>query len=154
MKRKSLSLLLALAMVFSLAIPVSAAEAADTQIVILHTNDVHCGIDQTTDEETGAVTNIGYAGVAAYKAEMEAQYGADNVILVDGGDAIQGGPIGTLSKGSYIVDIMNQVGYDRSSRRCWSRTPAPPGSAGRRSWRCRRRDRRCRSAGGRRPGRR
>lgn len=45
MKRKSLSLLLALAMVFSLAIPVSAAEAADTQIVILHTNDVHCGID-------------------------------------------------------------------------------------------------------------
>ena len=111
MKRKSLSLLLALAMVFSLAIPVSAAEAADTQIVILHTNDVHCGIDQTTDEETGAVTNIGYAGVAAYKAEMEAQYGADNVILVDGGDAIQGGPIGTLSKGSYIVDIMNQVGY-------------------------------------------
>ena len=112
MKRKSLSLLLALAMVFSLAIPVSAAEAADTQIVILHTNDVHCGIDQTTDEETGAVTNIGYAGVAAYKAEMEAQYGADNVILVDGGDAIQGGPIGTLSKGSYIVDIMNQVGYD------------------------------------------
>ena len=112
MKRKSLSLLLALAMVFSLAIPVSAAEAEDTQIVILHTNDVHCGIDQTTDEETGAVTNIGYAGVAAYKAEMEAQYGADNVILVDGGDAIQGGPIGTLSKGSYIVDIMNQVGYD------------------------------------------
>ena len=112
MKRKSLSLLLALAMVFSLTIPVSAAEAEDTQIVILHTNDVHCGIDQTTDEESGAITGIGYAGVAAYKAEMEAQYGADNVILVDGGDAIQGGPIGTLSKGSYIVDIMNQVGYD------------------------------------------
>ena len=43
------------------------------KIVILHTNDVHCGIDQVKKDD--AVTNIGYAGVAAYKTEMEAQYG-------------------------------------------------------------------------------
>ena len=110
MKRKPL--LLALAMAFGLAAPAGAAEAADAQIVILHTNDVHCQIDPVTDPETGSVTSLGYAGVAAYKAEMEAQYGAENVILVDAGDAIQGGPVGTLSQGSYIVDIMNQVGYD------------------------------------------
>ena len=110
MKRKPL--LLALAMAFGLAAPAGAAEAADAQIVILHTNDVHCQIDPVTDPEIGSVTSLGYAGVAAYKAEMEAQYGAENVILVDAGDAIQGGPVGTLSQGSYIVDIMNQVGYD------------------------------------------
>lgn len=34
------------------------------------------------------------------------------VTLVDAGDAIQGAPIGTLSDGGYIIDIMNQVGYD------------------------------------------
>jgi len=50
--------------------------------------------------------------VAAYKQEMEAQCGADNVTLVDAGDAIQGSAIGTLSDGAYLVDIMNQVGYD------------------------------------------
>lgn len=34
------------------------------------------------------------------------------VILADCGDAVQGEPIGTLSEGEYIVDIMNEVGYD------------------------------------------
>ena len=103
MKKKVLSLVLAAAMVMGLAAPALAAEESENgKIVILHTNDVHCGIDPVTDEETGAVTNVGYAGVAAYKAEMEEQYGAENVTLVDAGDAIQGGPIGTLSKGSYI----------------------------------------------------
>lgn len=119
-KSKLLALLLSLAMVLGLTVPAFAAdgqpaagEGADpgaSKIVILHTNDVHCGIDQAAKD--GAVTNIGYAGVAAYKAEMEAQYGADNVTLIDAGDAIQGGPIGTLTKGSAIVEIMNKVGYD------------------------------------------
>ena len=49
------------------AAPAVTDAAADTSpIVILHTNDVHCGIDDS----------IGYAGLAAYKSEMEAQYGA------------------------------------------------------------------------------
>ena len=113
--KKLLSLSLAAAMTMGLAAPAMAAEETakpeEGKIVILHTNDVHCQIDQAKGED-GAVTNLGYAGVAAYKAEMEARYGAGNVTLVDAGDAIQGGPIGTLSKGSYIVDIMNEVGYD------------------------------------------
>ena len=32
--------------------------------------------------------------------------------LVDAGDAIQGAPIGTISDGGYIIEIMNKVGYD------------------------------------------
>ena len=78
-----------------------AAEALEAQkdIVVLYTNDVHCAIDN----------NIGYAGLATYKAEME----KDNfVVLVDAGDAIQGDTVGTVSKGEYLVDIMNEVGYD------------------------------------------
>lgn len=78
-----------------------AAESAKANdIVILGTSDVHCGIDE----------NIGYAGLAAYKAAMQKEY--SNVVLVDAGDAIQGDTIGTLSKGEYLVDIMNEVGYD------------------------------------------
>ena len=106
--RKLTGLIVSLALTLSMSTTIFAAPAvtdaaADTSpIVILHTNDVHCGIDDS----------IGYAGLAAYKSEMEAQYGADRVTLVDAGDAIQGGAVGTLSDGAYVIDIMNQVGYD------------------------------------------
>lgn len=72
----------------------------DPQITILYTNDIHCGIND----------NLGFATVATIKGALEAA--GRNVILVDNGDAVQGDTIGTLSKGEYIVDIMNQVGYD------------------------------------------
>lgn len=110
MKKKLMTLLLAAIMAMGMVMPVMAEEAVTAdKIVILHTNDVHCGISQTVKD--GVVTNIGYAGVAAYKAEMEKAYGKENVTLVDAGDAIQGGPIGTLTKGSSIVDIMSVTGY-------------------------------------------
>ena len=57
----------------------------DKDIVILYTNDVHCGIDD----------DIGYAGLSLYKQEM--QETTPYVTLVDAGDAIQGGTIGMLS---------------------------------------------------------
>lgn len=69
-------------------------------IVILFTNDVHCGIEE----------DIGYAGLASYKKMMESK--TPYVTLVDCGDAIQGDYIGMISQGEYLVDIMNEVGYD------------------------------------------
>ena len=76
------------------------AFAIEQDIVILHTNDIHCGIED----------NIGYTGLAWYTRQMEAQ--TPYVTLVDAGDAIQGAPVGTLSEGEYIIQIMNQAGYD------------------------------------------
>ena len=73
---------------------------AQEEIVILFTNDVHCGI---TDD-------IGYAGLAAYRDRMLER--TDNVTLVDCGDAIQGDVLGAISEGQVIVDIMNEVEYD------------------------------------------
>ena len=76
------------------------AEKEGEDIVILYTNDVHCAVD----------ADIGYTGLAAYKtwAEEKTPY----VTLVDCGDVLQGDIIGTISQGEYLVDIMNQVGYD------------------------------------------
>lgn len=100
-KRRFLSLWLAFVMVLSLTTGLSfASMAADQDIIVLYTNDVHCGVDD----------NIGYAGLALYKKEMQAI--TPYVALVDAGDAIQGAPIGTLSDGGYLTDIMNKVGYD------------------------------------------
>ena len=69
-------------------------------IVILHTNDVHCALDN----------RIGYDGLYLYKQEMQQKY--ENVLLVDAGDAIQGGIYGSLSNGKIIINLMNDVGYD------------------------------------------
>ena len=69
-------------------------------IVILYTNDVHCGIED----------GIGFDGLSAIKKDELKK--TPYVTLVDNGDAVQGTLIGTISKGSYIVDIMNKVGYD------------------------------------------
>lgn len=69
-------------------------------IIILYTNDVHCAVD----------AGIGYAGLAAYKAQLEEK--TPYVTLVDCGDALQGDALGTVSQGEYLTQIMNQVGYD------------------------------------------
>ena len=98
---RCLASIVAFNMAFAMPLPSFAEESDKEQdIIILYTNDVHCAIDD----------NIGYAGLALYEKEMllETPY----VTLVDAGDAIQGAPIGTLSSGSYVVDIMNEVGYD------------------------------------------
>lgn len=101
--KKPLALILSLITALTLSIPAIAQEGnIPDKIIILHTNDVHCGIDD----------NIGYAGLVSCKAQMEQVYGRENVTLVDAGDAIQGGAIGTLSDGAFPVDIMNQAGYD------------------------------------------
>ena len=101
MRRKVLSLLMAVVMTFSLAVTASAAEETaqdlDGDIVILHTNDVH-----------GAIA--GYAKVAALKDAYEAR-GA-YVLLMDAGDFIQGDPTVSTSEGATAVELMNLAGYD------------------------------------------
>lgn len=68
--------------------------------VILHTNDTHSRVDD----------NMGFSAVSALKKAYEAD-GA-TVLLMDAGDTLHGLPIANLSSGSYIIDIMNQAGYD------------------------------------------
>lgn len=98
--KKLLGLILALALVLSCAaFAEEAAPALQKDLVILYTSDAHCGVDQ----------GWGYAGLYAVKESLS----QDNyVLLVDDGDAIQGEPIGTMTKGEAIIDIMNAVGYD------------------------------------------
>ncbi|MCL2045155.1 MAG: bifunctional metallophosphatase/5'-nucleotidase [Oscillospiraceae bacterium] len=102
--RKSTALFLALIMClafFSFG-TLASNEDMSGQIVILHTNDVHSRI--------AAAESPGFAGVAAAKAYYES-LGA-YVLLFDAGDMLHGMPIANLSKGSFIVELMNAVGYD------------------------------------------
>ena len=101
--KKALSLILTVCLLASLFVGFNSAgafaEGEDQDILILFTSDVHCGIDQ----------GWGYAGLYAVKENLSKDY---NVLLVDNGDAIQGEPIGTMTKGEAIIDIMNVMGYD------------------------------------------
>lgn len=67
------------------------------KVTVLYDNDVHCAID-------------GYADMAALRSAAEAD--CKYVFTVSSGDFVQGGSIGAGTKGAYIVDIMNKVGYD------------------------------------------
>lgn len=69
-------------------------------INILYTTDVHCGVSDS----------IGYSSLSAYKKDLEASYG--KVTLIDCGDAIQGAYVGAVTKGQYVIELMNEVGYD------------------------------------------
>ena len=68
--------------------------------VILHTNDIHCGVAQ----------NIHIAAVAQYKHDLQKEN--PEVILVDAGDALQGEPLGALSRGAALIRFMNRADYD------------------------------------------
>lgn len=74
--------------------------AAEHNIVILHTNDMHTELNG----------NISFAQISGYKEYLLNE--TPNVILLDAGDAIQGAPIGRLTNGEAVIKIMNASGYD------------------------------------------
>ena len=104
MKKKVFACLLAVVMLLGMIVVPAAVKAEGEEpakeIVILYTNDVHCGAED----------GVGYVGVARVKAALEAA--GKEVILVDSGDSVQGGLIGTLSRGESIIELMNTLGYD------------------------------------------
>ena len=76
----------------------AATFAKDSEtIVILYENDVHCAVE-------------GYSKLVAMKNELKSEY--EYVGVVSSGDFVQGGTLGAVSKGEYIVELMNLVGYD------------------------------------------
>lgn len=109
--KRLLTFVLILALVLSFAGGAFAVDVVNGDIVILATNDVHNGVGASEDDD-GKMLTMGYANLAAYVKEMESAAGKDNVTLIDAGDALQGEAIGTLSKGEYLIDIMNYLDYD------------------------------------------
>lgn len=105
MRKKTLAILTALS-IFSLSI-VSNINTMTTyanedvkEIVIYHTNDTHGSLMGDGEKV------IGIDKVAALKEQTE------NSILVDAGDAIQGKPLASLTKGSDVIELMTLAGYD------------------------------------------
>lgn len=73
------------------------------KILILYTNDVHCNIE--AGEKSFGLSDL-------RKMKNWAEKVSEYVTLVDCGDAVQGNAVGTLSEGEYMVELMNEAGYD------------------------------------------
>ncbi len=74
----------------------SNALASPRSIVVVYENDVHCNMD-------------GYAKFAGLR---DAIADTADVLTVSSGDFLQGGAMGSISRGGYVVALMNAVGYD------------------------------------------
>ena len=111
MSKKLFSLLLVLALAFTMSATALAAGFGDLlpavktipadftgKTIILHSNDVHGALD-------------GYAYMAALRDSFLAA-GASDVILTDAGDFSQGTIYVSTNKGAAAIDMMNAAGYD------------------------------------------
>lgn len=108
MKKRVFSLLLALILMLSVAMPVSAALDAK-RVTILFTHDLHSHLQPANDEK-----GVSYGGYARLKTVIDAQKAiAPDAILVDGGDF----SMGSLFQTVYATDaselrVMGALGYD------------------------------------------
>ena len=68
----------------------------EVEINILHTNDIHADVE-----------NMSY--ISMYKKETK------NALWFDGGDATQGQPLATYTKGKAIIDMLNVAGLDAAA---------------------------------------
>ena len=103
--RKLLSAFLVLMMLLTLGVPGAlAAETDNEDIAILYTNDVHTYLDKP----------LGYGILAHIKKDLMEKYDG-RVLLVDGGDHIQGTAYGSMDEGHHAILLMNAAGYDAAT---------------------------------------
>jgi 2',3'-cyclic-nucleotide 2'-phosphodiesterase (5'-nucleotidase family) len=111
------ALVLSLCFVAALGGALYGGQAEPISIVIMHTNDVHGGIDPQgatfMDEEFPPQLGGG-ASLArlAKKLRQETASEGKGFLLIDTGDIWQGTPVGNYESGSIVVEFMNRVGYD------------------------------------------
>jgi 2',3'-cyclic-nucleotide 2'-phosphodiesterase (5'-nucleotidase family) len=95
-------------MVFA-ANPAKTASAAPlVNFAILHTNDFHGNLQLSG-------SNPGGARVAQKVADVRAQMGAQNVLLLDAGDIMQGSLISNLQQGLPTFDYYRTLGYNAAT---------------------------------------
>ena len=103
--RKLLCTFLSLLLLLALGAPVVlAAEPDSGDIAIIYTNDVHTYLDKP----------LGYGIVRHIKDDLMKKYDG-RVLLVDGGDHIQGTAYGSMDNGYHAIQLMNAAGYDAAT---------------------------------------
>ena len=114
MLRKTSSLL-SLVVILALMLPTAAfaqpaaLPSVDVTITVLHTNDFHGNLEQNSG---GSTSNPGMARVAQVINNVRTAVGAENVLLVDAGDEMQGSLLSNLQQGAPTIAVYNAMDYD------------------------------------------
>jgi 2',3'-cyclic-nucleotide 2'-phosphodiesterase (5'-nucleotidase family) len=116
--------MIALIMIVSLAIPATitslpaqAAPPVPVTFTILHNNDFHGQLEPSNTDPNKA-SNPGMARTANVVNIVRAAKGAENVLLVDAGDEMQGSLLSNVGdgtptgKGKPTIDVYNSMGYN------------------------------------------
>src|SRR5450759_244487 len=104
---KKINTLIGLLLIFGLALPFSSINViASTPIAftILNTNDFHGQLELSG-------SNPGMARTAAVINGERTALGANNVLLVDAGDEMQGSLLSNLQKGAPTIATFNALNY-------------------------------------------
>lgn len=109
---RGLRALVTMVVILAVAVPIigapSPAQAAPVGFTILHTNDFHGQL-----EPSGS--NPGAARVANAVEVVRAAVGADNVLLLDAGDQMQGSLLSNIQQGAPVIATFNLMGYDAAT---------------------------------------
>ncbi len=110
---RAMTVLAALALLFSQFVVSGQAAPASLPTVpvtftILHTNDFHGNLEQNSGNST---SNPGMARVAKVINDVRTAVGADNVLLLDAGDEMQGSLLSNIQKGAPTIAVYNAMGY-------------------------------------------
>lgn len=89
------------------------------ELTILHTNDVHSRLEQTSEDSTKCLNASQCVGGVArlYTKVQQIRKEEPNVLLLDAGDQYQGTIWFTVYKGLEVSHFMNTLRYDAMVRR-------------------------------------
>ncbi|HMN58933.1 MAG TPA: 5'-nucleotidase C-terminal domain-containing protein [Anaerolinea sp.] len=109
---KRISKFFVLILILAIALPVQAASIRQVDDIVsfsvLHTNDFHGNLEL-------AGSNPGAARVAAVINTIRTAKGAENVLLFDAGDIMQGSLLSNLQYGLPTIDYYKTIGYDAAT---------------------------------------
>ena len=106
---------------FALLLAVSARAGEPARLIVLHTNDLHGQLDPLPKSPVRPVLRGRRAGGLAHLATMvrairkEAADTGAHVLLLDGGDLFQGTAVGNETRGTAVLDVMKEIGYDAAA---------------------------------------
>lgn len=112
--KRILYVLFTFGLILSLSLPAAATQAAPAapnaviSFTILHTNDFHGNLEP-------AGSNPGAARVAQKIVDVRTAVGADNVLVFDAGDIMQGSLLSNIQKGLPTIDYYKQIGYNAAT---------------------------------------
>ena len=105
MIKKFFAAALTLCMPFSMTVSAQTSDSSQDstavqEVIVYHTNDSHGYLSGDGENIVGIDLAVGL------------KESTPNSILVDAGDATQGLPLASLTKGADVIELMNQAGYD------------------------------------------